>query len=158
MATLKVRPKGAVPFQGCYPKWHRQHPQGRRGSFCHFGQLGVSLQAKKAYNCEQLPEGEVGLHQPRRSTVRQVTAEQLILEEPQQNNSREGDWCSLRDEWNTQRPILTRRSSKLHYCCLICRQKNCRLMWHMVIVRNSGKHRSQWDPQGEDQTGPWPPC
>lgn len=42
-----VRPKGAVPFQGCYPKWHRQHPQGRRGSFCHFEQLGVSLQAKK---------------------------------------------------------------------------------------------------------------
>lgn len=67
--------------------------------------------SKKAHKSVQLPEGEVGLHQPPHWAVQQwgsMTAEQLILEELLQDNSREGDWCSFKNEWNTQRPVVRR--------------------------------------------------
>lgn len=102
--------------------------------------------SKKPFKSEQLPEGKVGLHQPQYSAVRQwrpVTAEPLILKELPQNNSSEGDWCSFKDEWNTQRPIVTRRFSKLHYCCLICRQKNCSLHRGNVAHGNSQEQQTQ---------------
>lgn len=121
--SLKSDPKEPSRFKDVIQSGTDSTHRGER-ELLSFWAAKSQPSSKKAYKSEQLPEGEVGLHQPPHSTVQQwrpVTAEQLILKELQQNNSREGDWCSFKDEWNTQRPVVTRRSSELHYRCLICR-------------------------------------